>query len=174
LLITKSRCCCPASCETGAPSTFLSVSLVSNLDRSAVRCLSLWENLDADSLARCREHTEALVEEFDVDILWDQYSIIGQLIVCFLLHLCNTKSKWWSPQPFTNNFPRADIYKLLSPDLLHQIIKGAFKDHLVDWVKRYLKKTHGTNGANIILDDIDRRYVFSESTFVIVVSNLVA
>ncbi|KAJ8691164.1 hypothetical protein PTI98_010760 [Pleurotus ostreatus] len=46
------------------------------------------------------------------------------------------------PQPFTNDFPRADIHELLSPDILHQLIKGSFKDHLQ---------------ANQILADIDRR-----------------
>jgi hypothetical protein len=60
-------------------------------------------------------------------------------------------------QPFTNDFPRADIHELLAPDLLHQVIKGTFKDHLVDWVQTYLNKTHGKSHANEILDDIDRR-----------------
>ncbi|TFK32967.1 hypothetical protein BDQ12DRAFT_700969 [Crucibulum laeve] len=39
----------------------------------------------------------------------------------------------WCPnlfQPFTSEFPHAGIHELLAPDLLHQIIKGAFKDHL--------------------------------------------
>ena len=60
-------------------------------------------------------------------------------------------------QPFTNDFPRADIHELLSPDLLHQLIKGTFKDHLVTWVEQYLKACHGKARANVILDDIDRR-----------------
>ncbi|KIK74060.1 hypothetical protein PAXRUDRAFT_20254 [Paxillus rubicundulus Ve08.2h10] len=96
-------------------------------------------NLNTNSLRRCQEHTEALVEEFGPDTLWDEYGIVGQLV------------------PFTNDFPCADIYDLLSPDLLHRIIKGSFKDHLVDWVGQYLKMTHGTSKANSILDDIDRR-----------------
>ncbi|KAF9219979.1 hypothetical protein BS17DRAFT_797900 [Gyrodon lividus] len=61
--------------------------------------------------------------------------------------------------PFTNDFPGADIHELLSPDLLHQIIKGTFKDHLIDWVKNYLKHKHSTSKANTILDDIDHRCV---------------
>lgn len=60
-------------------------------------------------------------------------------------------------QPFTNDFPRADIHELLSLDLLHQIIKGAFKDHFVEWVERYIRAMHSGAEADAILDDIDRR-----------------
>ena len=60
-------------------------------------------------------------------------------------------------QPFTNGFPRADIHELLAPDLLHQVIKGTFKDHLVTWVGEYLVITHGKAHAKEISDDIDRR-----------------
>ncbi|KAG2127265.1 uncharacterized protein EDB93DRAFT_1257087 [Suillus bovinus] len=70
---------------------------------------------------------------------WDEYGIIADLI------------------PFTNDFPRVDIHELLSPDILHQIIKGTFKDHLVDWVGEYLLITHSTHHAAEIMNDIDRR-----------------
>lgn len=49
---------------------------------------------------------------------------------------------------------------MISPDLLHQLIKGTFKDHLVKWVCKYLEAEHGEHRAGIILDDIDRRWVF--------------
>jgi hypothetical protein len=58
-----------------------------------------------------------------------------------------------------NDFPRADINELISPDLLHQVIKGTFKDHLVTWVEEYLVLRHGRKQADGILDDIDRRLV---------------
>ena len=61
------------------------------------------------------------------------------------------------PQPFTMRFLRADIHELLTPDLLHQVIKGTFKDHLVQWVEDYLTVTQGPSKAEEILDEIDRR-----------------
>ncbi|KAH8982933.1 hypothetical protein EDB86DRAFT_3126204 [Lactarius hatsudake] len=69
----------------------------------------------------------------------------------------------WCPRivgyvmPFTSEFPRADIYELVAPDILHQVIKGTFKDHLVTWVGEYLDLTYGKTYAKMILDDIDRR-----------------
>jgi hypothetical protein len=63
------------------------------------------------------------------------------------------------PQPFTAFFPRADIHELLTPDLLHQVIKGTFKDHLVTWVVDYIKQSNTAAQATKILADIDRRFV---------------
>ncbi|OJT08203.1 hypothetical protein TRAPUB_899 [Trametes pubescens] len=61
-------------------------------------------------------------------------------------------------QPYTAEFPRANINELLSGDLLHQVIKGTFKDHLVSWVGEYLTQTHGEARGKELLDEIDRRY----------------
>ncbi|KAL4080764.1 hypothetical protein J3A83DRAFT_4355731 [Scleroderma citrinum] len=59
---------------------------------------------------------------------------------------------------FMNNFPCADIHQMLSPDILHQLIKGGFKDHLVEWVEKYLIHIHGKTEAEKILDEIDWQY----------------
>ncbi|KAF7359698.1 hypothetical protein MVEN_00694200 [Mycena venus] len=79
------------------------------------------------------------MDEFPADILWDEYGIDADIV------------------PFTRNFPRAEIHEMLSPDLLHQIIKGSFKDHLVTWVGEYIYLAHSKAEADKIMDEIDRR-----------------
>ncbi|KAF8802194.1 hypothetical protein BYT27DRAFT_7226532 [Phlegmacium glaucopus] len=59
---------------------------------------------------------DELLDTLNSKTLWDEYGIDDNIL------------------PFTHDFPRADIYKILTPDLLHQVIKGTFKDHLVTWV----------------------------------------
>ncbi|KAG1720956.1 uncharacterized protein EDB91DRAFT_1240357 [Suillus paluster] len=106
------------------------------------RCMSNRKNLDEKSLCRCRDHTEALIEEVATSLaLWDEYGIVSDLV------------------PFTNDFPRADIHELIAPDLLHQLIKGTFKDHLVEWVGKYLVHVHGKKETEKIQDDIDRSFL---------------
>lgn len=89
--------------------------------------------------------------------LWEEYGIDDDILVS--VHLLNSLvfDTDLSLQPFTHDFPRADIHEILSPDILHQLIKGTFKDHLVEWVGEYLVLEHGEARGNQILDDIDRR-----------------
>ncbi|KAJ6622418.1 hypothetical protein B0H10DRAFT_2175040 [Mycena sp. CBHHK59/15] len=103
------------------------------------KCTALPSNLDGPCGRRSHGLTDTLLEQFDARTLWDEYGIDVDIV------------------PFTYDFPRADIHELLSSDLLHQVIKGTFKDHLVSWVADYLQIVHGSAEANAILDEIDRR-----------------
>ncbi|KAG1831195.1 hypothetical protein DFJ58DRAFT_736700 [Suillus subalutaceus] len=82
------------------------------------RCLLSHINLDESAGWHCRHHTDALVEEGTLDVLWDEYGIVGDLV------------------PVTNDFAQANIHQLITSNILHQLIKGMFKDHLVDWVEK--------------------------------------
>ncbi|KAJ7928693.1 hypothetical protein B0H13DRAFT_2228890 [Mycena leptocephala] len=103
------------------------------------RCTARRDDLDGESGRRTQDHTEMLFDVLNHGTMWDQYGVIPDVL------------------PFTWDFPRADIYQLLSPDILHQVIKGTFKDHLVAWVGDYLDRVHGKADAKKIMADIDRR-----------------
>ncbi|THH26521.1 hypothetical protein EUX98_g7665 [Antrodiella citrinella] len=107
------------------------------------KCTARAGQLDSDpnAILRCTEHTEALTARLGLGELWETWGIVADVV------------------PFTNDFPRADIHELISPDLLHQMVKGTFKDHLVEWVTSYIKLKHTASRANAILDDIDHRRV---------------
>ncbi len=60
-------------------------------------------------------------------------------------------------QSFTEDFPCSDIHELISPDLLHQVIKGAFKDHLVTWIQEWIEADKGKKVAKQILSNINHR-----------------
>ncbi|KIM41784.1 hypothetical protein M413DRAFT_27359 [Hebeloma cylindrosporum] len=109
------------------------------------RCDAPWDNLDHTAGRRSHRLTEALFETIGTKALWDDYGIIDGIM------------------PFTHGFPRADIHELLSPDLLHQIIKGTFKDHLVTWVTAYIQEVNTPADAKHILADIDRRLAAAPS-----------
>lgn len=60
-------------------------------------------------------------------------------------------------KPFTADIARADINELISPDILHQLIKGTFKDHLVTWIEEIIRSMHPKKDADHILSEIDYR-----------------
>ncbi|KAF8806288.1 hypothetical protein BYT27DRAFT_7191619 [Phlegmacium glaucopus] len=103
------------------------------------RCTALPNDLDSLCGQCTRAFTKDLIDELDSKTLWDEYGIDNDIL------------------PFTYDFPCADIHEILTPDLLHQIIKGMFKDHLVTWVQESLVVENGESHADEILDDIDRR-----------------
>ncbi|KAJ2911359.1 hypothetical protein MD484_g9055, partial [Candolleomyces efflorescens] len=111
------------------------------------KCTGMNKDLDGPSGRRTRQFTEELHRspEDSATDLWDSYGIDCDIL------------------PFTHDFPRADIHEMLTPDLLHQIIKGTFKDHLVTWIGEYLALEHGDKRADEILDDIDRHIAAAPS-----------
>ncbi|KAJ6463659.1 hypothetical protein DFH09DRAFT_1267437 [Mycena vulgaris] len=112
------------------------VMLAGIVQNWCAKCTALSTDLDGKICGR-RTHdlTDELMASFSPDLLWDSYGI----------------------DPFTRDFPRADIHEMLSSDLLHQVIKGSFKDHLVTWVGEYLYLAHSKGEADAIMDEIDRR-----------------
>ncbi|CAK5280852.1 unnamed protein product [Mycena citricolor] len=102
-------------------------------------CSALSKDLDGPGGRRAQRLTEHLFATFEHKKMWDDYGVIPDVL------------------PFTWDFPHADIHELLSPDILHQLVKGTFKDHLVAWVEAYLIKQHGTTRTKEIMADIDRR-----------------
>lgn len=51
-------------------------------------CISDWfcsctsKDLTAAGGRRSREHTEALVSHFELGVLWEEYGLVGDLVVC--------------------------------------------------------------------------------------------
>lgn len=129
-----------------------------------IRCTAPANDLDGKIHPRRSEgHTEVITKAFELGELWSEYGLVGDVVVSissFACYIgCSRRSS--RSQPFTSYFPRADIHELLTPDLLHQLIKGTFKDHLVTWIVKYITDKYSKDRANQILDDIDRRLVFS-------------
>ncbi|PSR76461.1 hypothetical protein PHLCEN_2v8436 [Hermanssonia centrifuga] len=88
---------------------------------------------------RTREHAKSLARVCNRKYLWDTYGIINDIL------------------PFSDDLPHADIHELMAGDLLHQVIKGCFKEHLVDWVFAYIILEHGETVGHGIWGQIDRR-----------------
>ncbi|KAF8806795.1 hypothetical protein BYT27DRAFT_7256797 [Phlegmacium glaucopus] len=103
------------------------------------RCTALPTDIDGAASVQRNELTDTLLEEFDSTTLWDEYGVDAEII------------------PFTCNFPHANIHELISSDLLHQAIKGTFKDHLVEWVGAYLEITYEKAEADCIMDEIKQK-----------------
>jgi hypothetical protein len=104
--------------------------------------------------ARYHEKTDFLIGTWDPGILWTDFGVRADIVVRLKFWFLFQDSQQHL-QPFTHGFPRADIHELLCPDLLHQVIKGTFKDHIVMWVNAYLIEEHGEAAALAIIADID-------------------
>jgi hypothetical protein len=52
------------------------------------RCTAKRTDLDGGGGRRSREHTELLVNEFELGTLWDEYGLVGDIIVHVVLAVC--------------------------------------------------------------------------------------
>ena len=115
-------------------------------------------NKEEDIQPHSHQRTEFFISIFDPGILWSDYGIWTDVVIslafCLFQAMC---SQSLLLQPFTESFPCADIHELLAPDILHQFVKGIFKDHLIEWINEYLVMTYGKAAREAIIDDIDRR-----------------
>ncbi|KAH9979150.1 hypothetical protein BJV74DRAFT_900472 [Russula compacta] len=95
-------------------------------------------NAPPDHLNRPNSHrwthgkTDFLISAWDPGTLWSDFGI-----------------------PIHSQISSADIHELLTPDLLHQVIKGTFKDHIIMWINQYLVEEYGEARAHEIIADID-------------------
>ncbi|KAK7062589.1 hypothetical protein VNI00_000077 [Paramarasmius palmivorus] len=105
------------------------------------RCTARGDNLDGPGGPRTRKWVCTVLQEYGGDgtVLWDNFGIDDDVL------------------PFTHQFPQADIHEMLTPDILHQIVKGCFKDMLVEWIWDYLAETEDKQRVKEIMDEIDRR-----------------
>lgn len=50
------------------------------------------EDLDEDALCHCCDYTEALIQEGSLGDLWDDFGIVGELVVCESAHSLQHRS----------------------------------------------------------------------------------
>ncbi len=144
--------------RVGVHSEFRFPIFILSYDTCLQRCWAPSNQLDNSEdiyEQRSRDHTDFLAMRCKMGVLYNNYGIIRDIIVWGFISLI--RCSHWFFWPFTNKFPWADIHELIAPDLLHQIIKGTFKDHLVTWVEELLLRKHNYKKAKVnrILDDID-------------------
>ncbi|KIO14690.1 hypothetical protein M404DRAFT_118735 [Pisolithus tinctorius Marx 270] len=100
-------------------------------------CTAQNSSLDSGSRLQAHAHSKQLCMTMDSQTLWNDYGIVGGIKL------------------FTAHFPCVDIHELIAPELLHQLIKGTFKDHLITWVNKYLEQNYPRQKALEIIAEID-------------------
>ncbi|KAF8836748.1 hypothetical protein BDN67DRAFT_992022 [Paxillus ammoniavirescens] len=98
------------------------------------RCITFPNNPNGGGAPHMSMLTKALVEELLLGTLWDKWGVDGNIA------------------PFTDDFPMPT-----------SLVKGTFKDHLVEWVGKYLEQEYRKAGAKDYLADIDHQIAVAPS-----------
>lgn len=85
----------------------------------------------------------------DLDTTWHEYGSYCKYSCHEWYYLLSNYVLIYFIQSFKNDFNWASIHWSISFYLLHQLVKGAFKEHLMDWVLKYLKLTHRTKRGEV-------------------------
>jgi len=166
LLTTLNNVLLDVSFKGGVQSEFYCCKIYHcSITSTILRCTAPANRLDnpPDDICvtpRWLAHTTLILEIMELDQLWDEYGLVGKVVVHFSQSSSPSAFDWvaQSLEAFTKDIPRADIHELISPDILHQVVKGAFKDHIVDWIQAYIGTVNPENHAREVLDDIDKRW----------------
>ena len=87
------------------------------------------ENLEGPACSHMQGLTDEFMNLIDSKTLWNDYRIDDYIIVSACHHSWQVSDTILliQCQPFTLDFPCTNIYMMISPNLLHQVIKGTFK-----------------------------------------------
>jgi hypothetical protein len=79
------------------------------------RCTMKLSNPTSEGISRCRAHTDALVEELELGVLWDDYDVVGDVVVissfslsfwflCFLINCTSSLLQMTFHVPISTNY----------------------------------------------------------------------
>ena len=88
----------------------------------SARCTADKKDLDGDAGRCSHDHTELLVSEFELGVLWDKYGLIGDIVVCYIICMfvlitdvkSNSRSQMTSLRQISTNSLRPISYTKLS------------------------------------------------------------
>ena len=50
-----------------------------------IRCTACQDDLDGGGGRRSHDHTELLVSELELGVLWEEYGLVGDIVVCLFI-----------------------------------------------------------------------------------------